>query len=340
MSRILVPPEVLIRVADEAGRAAEELETTKNKLDQQITWMMSSWEGTTRTRFFEDFQRAHGDMNKTVENLQIISQELKTIAFRFISADMREDVMIAASAVSGTDEPKTFWDHAEDFWNGLRTGAKSVAKSVQDTAISLVEDPLGTAKDMAYNATSGTAEEIVDTTVWGGKMILDADTREKFAEDVESSGGPLNFAGQQTAMAIAGIATRRIGLKTHPNRKHDSGGDGGKGGNGVGSNELNKKTEPSLPKGGKPKGNYAQGKDRGWLKQNESANLFAKEGYEITMLDEIDGGNGYGIKEGSNPDFLIEGRVFDHYAPLSTKSINGIAEEIKRKTKLKQSELS
>ena len=36
----------------------------------------------------------------------------------------------------------------------------------------LVEDPLGTAKDMAYNATIGTAEEIIDTAVWGGKMIL------------------------------------------------------------------------------------------------------------------------------------------------------------------------
>lgn len=30
MPRILVPPEVLIRVSEEATRAAEELETTKN----------------------------------------------------------------------------------------------------------------------------------------------------------------------------------------------------------------------------------------------------------------------------------------------------------------------
>jgi len=62
MPRILVPPEVLMRVSEEAARAAEELETTKNRLDQQITYMMSSWEGTTRSRFFEDFQRAHGEL--------------------------------------------------------------------------------------------------------------------------------------------------------------------------------------------------------------------------------------------------------------------------------------
>ncbi|WP_255250572.1 WXG100 family type VII secretion target [Paenibacillus lautus] len=228
MPRILVPPEVLIRVSEEAARAAEELETTKNRLDQQITYMMSSWEGTTRSRFFEDFQRAYGEMNKTIEHLRIIGQELKTIAFRFISADMHEDLIIAAAAASAANEPKTFWDHAGDFWQGLQTGAKSVANSVKDTATSLVEDPLGTAKDMAYNATIGTAEEIIDTAVWGGKMIFDADTQEKFAADVEASGGASNYMGQQAAMILAGLATRRIGVKTHPHLKHDSGGDGGK----------------------------------------------------------------------------------------------------------------
>ncbi|MGE7827524.1 WXG100 family type VII secretion target [Paenibacillus sp. NPDC093718] len=85
MPRILVPPEVLIWVSEEAARAAEELETTKNRLDQQITYMVSSWEGTTRSRFFEDFQHAHGEMNKTIEHLRIIGQELKAIAFRFFS---------------------------------------------------------------------------------------------------------------------------------------------------------------------------------------------------------------------------------------------------------------
>lgn len=228
MPRILVPPEVLIRVSEEAARAAEELETTKNRLDQQITYMMSSWEGTTRSRFFEDFQHAHGEMNKTIEHLRIIGQELKTIAFRFISADMHEDLMIAAAAASGANEPKTFWDHAGDFWQGLQTGAKSVANSVKDTATSLVEDPLDTAKDMAYNMTIGTIEEAAETVVWGGKMIFDADTQDKFAADVEASGGAFNFAGQQAAMAIAGLTTRRLGVKTHPNLKNDSGGDGGK----------------------------------------------------------------------------------------------------------------
>ncbi|MFG1735268.1 WXG100 family type VII secretion target [Paenibacillus sp. 843] len=245
MPRILVPPEVLIRVSEEAARSAEELETTKNRLDQQITYMMSSWEGTTRSRFFEDFQHAHGEMNKTIEHLRIIGQELKTIAFRFISADMHEDLMLAAAAASAANEPKTFWDHAGDFWQGLQTGAKTVANSVKDTATSLVEDPLDTAKDMAYNMTIGAVEEVVDTAVWGGKMIFDADTQEKFAADVEASGGAFNFAGQQAAMTIAGLVGRRFGVKTHPHLKHDSGGDGGTGQGGTEQSPV-----PTKPGGG------------------------------------------------------------------------------------------
>ncbi|WP_339295697.1 hypothetical protein MKY82_05625 [Paenibacillus sp. FSL W7-1279] len=52
-----------------------------------------------------------------------------------------------------------------------------MANSVKDTATSLVEDPLDTAKDMAYNMTIGTIEEAAETVVWGGKMIFDADTQ-------------------------------------------------------------------------------------------------------------------------------------------------------------------
>jgi|GEM_PF-3651051 len=322
MPRILVPPEVLIRVSEEAARAAEELETTKNRLDQQITYMMSSWEGTTRSRFFEDFQRAYGEMNKTIEHLRIIGQELKAIAFRFISADMREDIIIAAAAASAANEPKTFWDHAGDFWQGLQTGAKSVANSVKDTATSLVEDPLGTAKDMAYNATIGTAEEIIDTAVWGGKMIFDADTREKFAADVEDSGGASNYMGQQAAMILAGLATRRIGVKTHPHLKHDSGGDGGKGPDLGRAGAL---TEPILPEGGKPKGKYEKpdpNDPNPIILQNNAADLLANKGYDVELLPNTKGGNSYGINSTSNPDFLINGKAFDCYSPETLKVRN------------------
>lgn len=94
-----------------------------------------------------------------------------------------------------------------------------------------------------------------------------------------------------------------------------------------------KLTEPSLPKGSKPKGNYGAGDSHGIKKQNETADFLADKGYDIKMLDEIDGGNGYGIKEGSNPDFLIEGKVFNCYAPKPDGKVQSIIKEIAGKTK-------
>ncbi|ANF98880.1 hypothetical protein AR543_17240 [Paenibacillus bovis] len=93
-------------------------------------------------------------------------------------------------------------------------------------------------------------------------------------------------------------------------------------------------TVPSLSKGGKPKGNYAPPNGgRGNVRQNEAADLLAEKGYDIHMLDEIDGGNGYGLKINKNPDFLIENKVFDCYAPEAKTSFDSITGNIKEKTK-------
>lgn len=51
------------------------------------------------------------------------------------------------------------------------------------------------------------------------------------------------------------------------------------------------------------------------------------------MLDEIDGGNGFGVLPNKNPDFLIENKVFDCYAPKSNANVRNIINEIKSKTK-------
>ncbi|AIQ60714.1 hypothetical protein PBOR_30110 [Paenibacillus borealis] len=92
-------------------------------------------------------------------------------------------------------------------------------------------------------------------------------------------------------------------------------------------------TEPSSPNGGRPKGNYTKGDSHGVKKENETADVFADRGYDIEMLDEVNGGNGRGIKETSNPDFLIEGKVFDCYAPTIDANVDNILRNIRTKTK-------
>ncbi|MEY8747002.1 hypothetical protein AB9M62_48540 [Bacillales bacterium AN1005] len=99
-------------------------------------------------------------------------------------------------------------------------------------------------------------------------------------------------------------------------------------------------TKPSLPSGGKPEGNYApiKGKDpRGLKRQNEAANVLAENGYRTTMLDEVPNGNafdgnGYGIDPSKSPDFIIEGQVFDCYAPDKGTSLQNILTTLRGKT--------
>ncbi len=56
------------------------------------------------------------------------------------------------------------------------------------------------------------------------------------------------------------------------------------------------------------------------------------KGFNIEMLPNKNGGNGYGIKATSNPDYLIEGKVFDCYTPKRGTSIRNIGSIIEKKT--------
>jgi hypothetical protein len=94
-------------------------------------------------------------------------------------------------------------------------------------------------------------------------------------------------------------------------------------------------TKPSeLPDSNvRPKGNYAPNDTPGYIRQNESADLLSQNGYRVEMLDEVPGGNGYGIKETSNQDLLVESKVYDSYAPKAETSIKTIIRELSGKTK-------
>lgn len=360
MSKILVPPEVLLSVSEQFNRASNQLEANSNMLNQHIQMLASCWDGTTCSRFYYDFQQAYRDMKLTIEHMQVTSQELKKIAYKFMQVDNEQGNLDPRCASPQTlnslgmsnvhyekaIKEKSFGDHVNElgmefkaFGVGVQAAAAEVWDSAKDTANALIEEPVETGKQMAYNATIGTAEEIVKTTIWGAKMALDiGDTREKFGEEVQAEQELINemgtstYLGQQAAMIFGGFALKRLGVKDTPNLKKDSGGDGGKGGAGTGDGGT-KLTEPSLPNGGKPKGHYTKGDSHGVKKENETANIFANQGYDIEMLDEVNGGNGRGIKNTSNPDFLIEGEVFDCYAPTIDTNVDNILRNIRTKTK-------
>ena len=61
---------------------------------------------------------------------------------------------------------------SRELWEGVKIGAAQLGNSLMDTAISLYEDPLGTGKEMLYNATIRTVEDIWNTGIWAGRMLL------------------------------------------------------------------------------------------------------------------------------------------------------------------------
>lgn len=93
-------------------------------------------------------------------------------------------------------------------------------------------------------------------------------------------------------------------------------------------------TEPTLPEGGSPRGKYETPDPNEPIPitlQNNAADLLANKGYDIEMLPATKGGNGYGIKPTSNPDFLIDGKPFDCYSPATPK-VRNIWQTVVKKT--------
>ncbi|MEC0259718.1 WXG100 family type VII secretion target [Paenibacillus lautus] len=293
MSRILVTPEMLLHVAAQCSRAHEQLEAMIHMLNQNIHMLESGWEGTTRSRFYADFQQAHREMTLTTEHIQRTSLELRGIAQRFKLADERVQPIQVAGHVLGAypmmrgpaghsavedagrkaeeawnsvqQEAGKAWDtvkqEAGELWEGVKIGAAQLGNSLKDTAISLYEDPLGTGKEMLYNATIGTVEDIWDTGIWAGRMVFSNEYREKIVADtmkeVDSAGGWSNYLGQQSAMILGGAILNRAGIRGGGplNKKHDDLGGGNSGGSDGGNGSGNGGDERGDDGDGKKSGN-------------------------------------------------------------------------------------
>jgi hypothetical protein len=94
-------------------------------------------------------------------------------------------------------------------------------------------------------------------------------------------------------------------------------------------------TEPTLKEpdkpGGQPKCKPGKTNSRGSLREDEAAVKLTQSRYNTIQLPEVDGGNGKGIKKGTNPDLLIEGEVFDCYSP-ETSSVGNIYKVVQDKS--------
>ncbi|MFD2698987.1 WXG100 family type VII secretion target [Paenibacillus shunpengii] len=243
MTRIKVPIDVLLSVSDQFDNASNQLKMINENLLRQIFMLMSNWYGQRGTAFQTDFKTAYEQMNVTVERMHVISQELKGIAVRFMNADQLQEFMgeqrmelfAKLSTTSSSEPPRSFMDQvgdtAKDLAGGLKKGLGSVVESLKDTGTAIVKNPIGTLGDMAYNATVGTAEDVIGFAAWGKNMVMDEGEREAFLEGIQeevNASGKANFVGEQAGVMLGSILVGKLGIKGGgPNRKPDTGGDGG-----------------------------------------------------------------------------------------------------------------
>ncbi|MGQ8870649.1 WXG100 family type VII secretion target [Paenibacillus sp. TSA_86.1] len=328
MLRIQVHPDELDAKARYVQQCKLDLDRMVRELDKSLNMLQSEWSGVTQEKFFWDFMEVKHVFPSTLGMLDNIQKEFTFIANNFRTTDSTGEV---ALYIPNELKPSFFTGAVDKAIGDTVTG-------MGETAEALIYNPLSTLGSLAYAMTIGKAVDVgrglafAWDAAWGtGTARSDieqfVDEKKKQLDEDESGYVKGAMVGQALSYFIFGRAL-------HPKERHESGGGGGgkketeKGS--VGHGDL---TEPSLPKGSKPTGNYGVGDSHGIKKQNETANFLADKGYEIKMLDEIDGGNGYGVKANSNPDFLIQGKVFDCYSPMNDANVDNILRNIAKKTK-------
>lgn len=99
----------------------------------------------------------------------------------------------------------------------------------------------------------------------------------------------------------------------------------------AGHSAPSKVPDPNAKPGGTPTPAHpTKKKDRALRRENESADTLARNGYDVAQ-------NPPGKWSGKNPDYKIEGRYFDNYAP-SSKDLDNIRDEISNKVKERQAD--
>ncbi|MCD1261733.1 hypothetical protein B5M42_023300 [Paenibacillus athensensis] len=68
--------------------------------------------------------------------------------------------------------------------------------------------------------------------------------------------------------------------------------------------------------------------------ENDAADCLAKKGYEVEQNPRIQKSDG--IDPNRDPDFRVEGKIFDCYSPTENKTIRGIWSEVQEKVVNKQ----
>ncbi|MFJ3706824.1 putative T7SS-secreted protein [Streptomyces sp. NPDC090053] len=225
------------------------------------------------------------------------------------------------------------WDRMSHALDSFLSGVESVAKDVGETVVS---DLASFGNAMLHDAGSTAA-------VVGGLALAVAGVGEEGAGvllDVTGIGAllgvPLNVAAAvQIAggLSMAGVGMSNIARDAAGPDRVDMTSDGSKGGGGGdwdtsaegGRTSPSREPDPDAEPRGRPE-SLSKNDDaetiRAKGRERHSADTLAKAGYDVEQSP--------GTVNGKNPDFRIEGKVFDNYAPTA-KNPRSIWSAVQRK---------
>ncbi|WP_413375561.1 WXG100 family type VII secretion target [Paenibacillus taichungensis] len=340
MQRIEIHPDVLEEKARLVQQKKLELERMVRELEKSIYLLQSEWSGVTGERFFWDFMQLKEVFPATLGLLDKIQNEFIFIAKNFRTADGSGEV-----ALYIPEELK------RNFGVGLLD--KSIGETVTgigQTAEALFYDPFGTVTSVAYAMTLGRVVDVGrgikfawDATWGNGTARSDVGQFvEEQKKQVDESGAGYysgSVMGQVLAYAFVGKALRSV-----ENKHSDLGGSsGGKPepvkGNDIPRDLIKPSGSPNpeaLPSGPRTKipNNADKATKQSLELENGAADQLARSGYRIEQNPKVRDSDG--IDSNRDPDFRIEGRIFDCYAPTENKGIRGIWSEVQEKVVIKQ----
>ncbi|WP_339197317.1 WXG100 family type VII secretion target [Paenibacillus sp. FSL P4-0176] len=335
MQRIEVHPDLLEEKARLVQQKKQELERMVWELEKSIYMLQSEWSGVTGERFFWDFMQVKEVFPTTIGLLDEIQKEFTFIAKNFKTTDGSGEV-----ALYIPEELK------RNFAVGLLD--KSVGETITgmgQTAEAFFENPFSTLSSVAYAMTVG---KVVDVgrgiqfawdTAWGtGTARSDI---EQFVEEQKKQideNGAGYYGGAMTGQALAYVLFGKAFRS-----KDDIGSGGNKKEPQKGIDSPRDLIKPSgspnpeaLPSGARTKipNNADKATKQSLELENDAADQLARSGYRIEQNPKVLDSDGIDSKR--DPDFRIEGRIFDCYAPTENKGIRGIWSEVQEKVVIKQ----
>ncbi|MGW9526792.1 WXG100 family type VII secretion target [Paenibacillus terrae] len=130
MTTIKVTPEQLMSVSKPFELAQKTATQMNNQLTQRISFMEQSWDGTTKQRFYYDFNSVQKNMADFVTLTDSIARELRHHADKFRLADLMEAGKIDASCLP--PPPNSCTIPAPDTRNAFQKSADSLTELGQD----------------------------------------------------------------------------------------------------------------------------------------------------------------------------------------------------------------